>query len=126
VNVTFSSSSETVKLPGFGPTPEHDRVVVAAPAAAHALRPCLRDALVAEPLLDERHEIEHARGHQVVQHLPLVLHLAAQPPRLIDVARVERLDRAVHRRTRELGELLVGEPAVCHRCPPRMVDGVQL
>ena len=127
MKVTFSSSSVIVKLPGLGPTPEQewarqvaasspteltpverdDRVVMAAPAAAHALRPRLRDPLLTQPLLDEGDEVEHAGGHQVVQHLPLVLHLRAQAPGLLEVARVDRLDRTIHRRARELRELLL-------------------
>src|SRR5271154_6418816 len=74
-----------------------DRVVVTAPAPAHALAPGLRYRVVAEALLDEGDEVEQTRSHQVVQHLPLVLHLPAESPRGLELTCVDRLDRAIHR-----------------------------
>ena len=91
----------------LAPVERHDRVVVLAPPAPHALGPRFRDAVVAEPLLDERDEVQHTARHQVVQHLPLVLHLRAQASGLLQIAGVDRLDGAVHRRPRELLELLL-------------------
>src|SRR3954454_6282970 len=91
-----------------------DRLDVALPAALVAVHPRVADALVAEALLDEGDEPEQAAGHEVVQHLPLVLHLLAQAPGLGGVAAVERLDRAVHRGARQVAQLVVVEPAVSH------------
>src|SRR5205823_7620773 len=52
---------------------------------------------------------------EVVEHQPLVLHLVAQAAGADEVAGVDGLDRPVHRRSRELLELLGVEPAVAHR-----------
>src|SRR3954454_6430256 len=82
-----------------------DRLDVALPAALVAVHPRVADALVAEALLDEGDEPEQAAGHEVVQHLPLVLHLLAEAPDLGGVAAVERLDRAVHRGARQVALL---------------------
>ena len=51
---------------------------------------------------------------EVVQHQPLVLHALAEAARQLEVTGVDRLDHAVHRRTGQLAELLVGEPSLGH------------
>jgi hypothetical protein len=87
------------QLDDRAPVEPVDRVVVAAPALLHRLLPGLLDALVAELVLDKRDQAQDRLGHQVVQHQPLVLHCLAQLARHIEVARVDRLDGAVHRRS---------------------------
>ena len=72
--------------------------------------PRLLDALVAELVLDERDQAEDGLRHQVVEHQPLALHLVAQLARPLEVAGVDGLDRAVHRRAGELFELGGVEP----------------
>ena len=52
-----------------------------------------------------------------------MLHLLAEALRLLEIAAVDRLDRAVHRRPRHLPQLLVGEPPLGHdRSFPREVS----
>ena len=92
-----------------------DRRVVAAPALLAVHRPGLGHALVAELVLHERDQAEDRLGHQVVEHQPLVLHLAAEALRGVQVTRFDRLDRPVHRRARHLGQLLGLEPLLGHR-----------
>src|SRR5205085_1438289 len=53
--------------------------------------------------------------HQIVEVAPLVPHRLAQRARVIEIPAVERLDRAVHRRTRHPLELLLREPPLRHR-----------
>jgi hypothetical protein len=80
---------------------------VSLPAALEAVRPGLLDAVVPEPGLHEADQPGHPADHQVVQEPPLVLHLLAQRPGRLDVAAVERLDRAIHRGPRHLCEFVV-------------------
>src|SRR5262249_36379376 len=92
-----------------------DLLDIALPIPLVAIAPGLRDAVVAQLLGDEADQAEHAARHQVVQVAPLVLHLLAEPPRRRRIARVECLDRSVHRRPRHLPQLLFAEPALLAR-----------
>src|SRR4051812_18583577 len=84
-----------------------DRLDAALPVALH--RPPLRlaDRLLATVLLHPRHRRGDAVDHHVVQEAPLVLHRLAQRLRALEVARFDRLDRAVHRRARHLRQLVL-------------------
>ena len=121
----LADAAAGVRAPGRGEQVDEllavevlDRVVVAAPALVDLHLPRALDALVAELGLDVGDEAEHRLGHQVVQHQPLALHRRAELLRRFEVARLDRLDRPVHRRSRELLQLLRLEPAFAHRCTP--------
>src|SRR3954447_20026553 len=75
-----------------------DRLDAALPVALH--RPALRlaDRLLAAVLLDPRHRGGDAVDHHVVKKAPLVLHRLARRLRALEAARLDRLDRPVHRR----------------------------
>jgi len=124
--VIFSSSSVIVKLldgaharagvcaPGRRHAGRRSRAcsrlsigaVMLAPAAVHALAPRLRHAIIAEALLDKDTRSRTPPAIRSWSICQLVLHLQAQLPCALHLARVDRLDRAVHGGPGELGELL--------------------
>src|SRR5688572_11235893 len=96
------------------PRPAVDRLDAALPVAPH--RPSLRlaDGLLAAVLLHPGHRRRDPVDHHVVEEAPLVLHLLAEAFRAVEIARIDRLDDAVHRRPRHLLQLLVCEPPLAH------------
>src|SRR5260221_731893 len=93
------------RLPGI-----FTRESVPLPAATLSVGPGIGDAVVAETILDERDQATDPLDHEIVQVTPLMLHRLAQRPRLVELAAVDRLDRAVHRRARHLRQLVFAEP----------------
>src|SRR4051794_980515 len=95
-----------------------DRLDAALPVALHRPALGLADRLLAAVLLDPRQRRGDAVDHHVVQEAPLVLHRLARCLRTLEVAGLDRFDRPVHRRPRQIGELVVAEPALRHLIPP--------
>src|SRR6266511_2704755 len=95
-----------------------DRLHRPAPAALEAPLPRLLDPAIPQPLVHKRDQPRDPVDQQVVHELRLVLHLLAEPLRLVAVAALDRLDRALHRRARHLAELLIAEPPLAHCQPP--------